>query len=167
MKALARLLAQALFYAGFVAFIGYFSTAPAFAPIAPGQALLRLSFSHAAQRKAPCRERSAEELAKLAPNMRAPMDCTRERSPVVIELDLDSRAIFRRVVEPSGYARDGAATVYFREVVPAGTHRLTARMSDGPDGRFNFSGSKELTLKAGRVVVIDFDPNAGGFVFKE
>ena len=37
----------------------------------PGEALVKLSFQHAGQRKEACRERSAEELAKLAPNMRA------------------------------------------------------------------------------------------------
>jgi hypothetical protein len=167
MSTLARLLAQAVLYAAFVACIGYFSTAPAYAPIAPGQALVRLSLSHAAQRKAPCRQRSAEELAKLAPNMRAPVDCPRERAPLAIEVDLDGQAIFRRVAAPAGLARDGAATVYHREAVNAGRHTLTARMSDAPDGRFNFEASKDVALNPGQVIVIDFDPNAGGFIFKE
>ena len=40
--------------------------------------LLKLSLSHAGARKEACHQRSAEELAKLAPNMRAPSVCPRE-----------------------------------------------------------------------------------------
>ena len=70
MKAL-RFLAQLALYAPLMAALGYFSTEPRFSAVAPGGALLRVSFIHATQRKEACRERSADELAKLAPNMRA------------------------------------------------------------------------------------------------
>jgi len=71
MNAPVRYAIQAVLYGAFAAFVGYFSTAPTYDHLAPGEALVRLSFSHAAQRKEPCRERTPEELAKLAPNMRA------------------------------------------------------------------------------------------------
>lgn len=157
--------AQAVLYAVFVAFIGYFSTSPRYTHLPPGDALLKLSFSHAGARKEPCRERTPEELAKLAPNMRAQTVCARERAPVIVEVALDGAPLFRVVAPPSGLAKDGASTVYRRVPVTAGQHRISARLADGPDGAFNYSSDTTVDLAAGRVVVIDFDPTKGGFVF--
>lgn len=157
--------AQAVLYAAFVAFIGYFSTSPRYTHLPPGDALLKLSFSHAGARKEPCRERTPEELAKLAPNMRAQTVCARERAPVIVEVALDGAPLFSVVAPPSGLAKDGASTVYRRVPVTAGRHRISARLADGPDGAFNYSSDTTVDLAAGRVVVIDFDPTKGGFVF--
>ena len=65
------------------------------------QALLKLSFTHAGQLVQECRRRTPEELAKLPPNMRAPLDCARERSPVTCELALDGQLLAQRIA-PSG-----------------------------------------------------------------
>jgi hypothetical protein len=166
MDKVVRYLAQALLYAAFVAAIGYFSTSPPYVHLPPGQALIKLSFSHAAARKEPCHERTPEELAKLAPNMRAPTVCPRERVPVTVEVALDGEPLFRVVAPPSGFARDGAATVYRRVAVPAGTHRIAARLSDVPDGTFDHRGETTVALPPGHVLVIDFDAATGGFVFR-
>lgn len=166
MSRVLRYAAQAVLYAAFVAFIGYFSTSPRYTHLPPGEALLKLSFSHAGARKEACHERSPEELAKLAPNMRAQTVCARERAPVTVEVALDGAPLFRIVAPPSGLARDGASTVYRRVAVPAGQHRITARLADGPDGAFNYKSDTTIDLAAGRVVVIDFDPAKGGFVFR-
>ena len=64
-------LGQALLYALFALAIGVFSQWPPYRHLGSDQALVKLSFQHAGQRKEACRERSPEELAKLAPNMRA------------------------------------------------------------------------------------------------
>lgn len=165
MSKVLRYVAQAVLYAAFVAFIGYFSTSPRYTHLPPGEALLKLSFSHAGARKEPCRERTPEELAKLAPNMRAQTVCTRERVPVIVEVALDGAPLFRVVAPPSGLAKDGASTVYRRVPVVAGQHRISARLADGPDGAFNYRSDTTVDLTAGRVVVIDFDPTKGGFVF--
>jgi hypothetical protein len=164
---IARYAAQGALYAAFAAFIGYFSVAPSFSPIPDGDGLLRLSFIHPAQLKSPCRTRTAEELAKLPPNMRNPTDCQRERSPVAIELDMDGHPLVRRIVPPSGVAKDGAASVYHRQPVPAGEHRFDVRMSDGPDGKFNYVANATVALQPGRVLLIDFDPAAKGFIFRQ
>ena len=166
MKDAMRYFAQAALYVPFMAIVGYFSTAPAYRHLAPEQALIRLSFSHAAQRKVECRARTAEELAKLAPNMRAPLDCPRERSPVAIELELDGERVVAVVAPPSGLAKDGASTVYRRLPVAAGTHRIVARLRDRVGGEFNYVRDVELELKPGRVLVIDFHAANGGFEFK-
>jgi hypothetical protein len=166
MKNAVRYLAQALLYVPFMAIVGYFSTAPAYHHLAPGDALIRFSLSHAAQRKIECRERTPEELAKLAPNMRAPLDCPRERAPIAVELELDGQLVVQAVAPPSGLTRDGAATIYRRLPVAAGTHRIVARLRDRVGGEFNYVQEAELELRPGRVLVIDFHAAKGGFEFK-
>jgi hypothetical protein len=165
MKAALRYGAQALLYAAFVAVIGYFSTSPAYEHLAPGVALVKLSLTHAGARKEACRQRSAEELAKLAPNMRAQSVCPRERVPVTVEVTLDGAPLFHVVAPPSGFSKDGASTIYRRVPVAAGRHRIGARLADNPAGAFPFAHDATVDLAPGRVVVIDFDPAQGGFVF--
>ena len=166
MNAAARYAAQGVLYGAFVAAVGYFASAPAYRHIEPDEALVRLSFSHAAQRKEPCRERTPEELAKLPPNMRAKMVCPRERADVIVELEMDGKLLARIVAPPAGLGRDGAATVYRRHVVAAGAHRFRARLADGVDGKFTHAAEREVEISAGRVLLIDFNAAAGGFMFK-
>ena len=166
MKTLLRYAAQAVLYAAFVAVIGYFSTSPAYVHLPPGEALLKLSLTHAGARKEPCHERTPEELAKLAPNMRAQTVCPRERVPIVVEVVLDGAPLFRVTAPPSGLAKDGASTIYRRVPIAAGVHRIGARLADDPTGAFTSAAEATVDLQAGRVVVIDFDPAKGGFVFR-
>jgi hypothetical protein len=162
----ARYAAQGVLYAAFVAAVGYFSSAPAYRHIAPDEALVRLSFSHAAQRIEPCHERTPEELAKLPPNMRAQRVCPRERADVTVELEMDGTLLYRVVAPPSGLGRDGAATVYRRHVIGAGPHRFVARLADDAQGGFKYAAEREIEIGAGRALLIDFNAAAGGFVFK-
>ena len=60
-----RVSLQVVAYATFAAFIGYFSSAPAYRQLGDNEAVLKLSFSHPAQLKFACRTRSDAELAKL------------------------------------------------------------------------------------------------------
>lgn len=165
MKTALRYLAQALLYVPFMALIGYFSTSPAYQHLGPEQALIRLSLAHAAQRVGECHERTPEELAKLPPNMRAPLVCPRERAPLRIELEVDGKRVYGAVVPPSGFARDGAATVYQRIPVAAGSHRIAARLNDRVAPGFSYEREATLEIKAGRVLVIDFNAAQGGFLF--
>jgi hypothetical protein len=160
-----RLAAQLALYAPLMAILAYFSTEPRFSIVEPGEALLRVSFIHATERMQPCRERSAEELAKLAPNMRAALDCPRERSPLLVELELDGAVVLRREVQPSGLRRDGNAAVYERMALPAGRHRIVARLRDRAQGEFNYVRDEMVELAAGRVLIIDFNAARGGFAF--
>lgn len=161
-----RILFQLLLYVPLMALIGYFSSYPRFTQVAPGEALVRLSIVHAAERLQECRERTPEELAKLAPNMRAALDCPRERAPLVVELEFDGQIVYRRSVAPTGLRRDGAAAVYHRMQVPAGAHRVVARMRDRPGEGFDHVREASLELAPGSSLVIDFGVAQGGFVFK-
>jgi hypothetical protein len=166
MKKVVRYAAQAILYAAFVAVIGYFSNRPVYEHLPANDALLKVSLSHAGARKQACHQRSAEELAKLAPNMRAQSVCPRERAPIVVDVDLDGTRVFHVVAPPSGFARDGASTIYRRMPIVAGRHRITARLADTADGAFGYTHDATLDLAPGRVVVVDFDPAQGGFVIR-
>jgi hypothetical protein len=158
---------QILLYAVFAAALGYFATSPAYERLAPDRAVLKLSFSHASAPRGECRQRTAEELARLPPNMRAPLDCPRARSPVEIELVLDGERLFYDVLEPRGWQRDGTVSVYRTFVVAAGRHHVRARLKD--DLRladFNYERESEIELAPAQVFVLDFDARGGGFVFR-
>jgi hypothetical protein len=126
-----------------------------------------LSFTHGSNRQAECRRRTPEELAKLAPNMRKPLDCPRRRGPVYIEFDLDGQTIYHASLPPSGISGDGPSRLYKRFVVPAGSHTLEVRMRDTPRREgFDYATSGAIVLAADDNFVIDFRSEAGGFVFR-
>jgi len=157
---------QAALYGAFAATLGWFSTSPAFEPLPPGHALIRVSLNHAGQRKAACRTRSPEELAKLAPNMRAAEDCPRERAPVRGKVELDGKSVADIVAIPAGLSRDGASVAYRRIPVPAGTHRIRVALADDAAGTFDRVREEEMRLDPGRVLVVDFEPGKGGILLR-
>jgi hypothetical protein len=63
-------------------------------------------------------------------------------------------------------SKDGASTVYRRIEVPAGEHRFVARLADTADGKVGHTAERAIDLRPGRVLVIDFDAKAGGWVFR-
>lgn len=166
MKRALRIAFQLALYVPLMALIGYFSSYPKFTHVPEGRALLRLSVVHATQPLRPCRERTPEELARLAPNMRAALDCPRERAPLLVELELDGRVVYRREAAPAGLKRDGAAAVYHRMTVPAGEHRVVARLRDRAGGGFDYVREANLEFAPGASLVIDFSAAQGGFLFK-
>ncbi len=158
---------QVVLFALFAATIGLFSNYPRYRHLLPDQALLKLSFSHPGQLVSECRQRPPEELAALPPNMRNPMDCPRERSPVTVELALDGSVLARREVQPAGLSRDGPSTVYARFAVPAGSHRLSVRLNDSVrEPGYNFMRDEHLDIRPGQVIVVDFNPEKGGIVIQ-
>lgn len=163
-KALA-IVGQVVLYGAFAGFIGVFSSHPIYRHLAADEALLKLSFSHAGQPAQECRRRTPEELAKLAPNMRAPLDCARERSPVTVELEWDGQLLAQRIAKPSGLAKDGASTLYERFVVPAGWHELSVKFNDSVRAPgFDYTRDERVHLQPGQVLVVDFDPGKGGIL---
>jgi hypothetical protein len=109
MKPWLRYPGQAVAYAAFVALLGFFATAPAYHPIDPDAAMLKLSFIHVGQRKVECRKMSPDEIARLPPNMRLTLDCPRERLPVLVELELDGKLLLRRALAAAGQSHQRAS----------------------------------------------------------
>ena len=123
-------LGQLLLYGLFALAIGVFSHWPTYRHLPPDTALIKLSLVHAGKPVGDCRQRTAEELASLPANMRAPTVCPRERSPVTVELDIDGEPAARVEAPPSGLSGDGPSAVYRRLTVPAGERRITVRLRD-------------------------------------
>ena len=162
-----RWIGQVVLYGAFAAFIGAFSQWPLYEHLAADHALIKVSFTHHGQRLEACRALTPEELAKLPPNMRAPMKCSRERAPVTIEVDLDGAIVHREVAPPAGLSSDGAASVYRRLPVPAGPHRLAVRMKDSArESGFDFERTANITLRPAQILVIDFNAERGGITLQ-
>ncbi|MER1966814.1 hypothetical protein [Castellaniella sp. GW247-6E4] len=158
---------QALLYGCFAVAIGVFSRWPVYHPLPPGMAQIKVSFMHNGARLADCRPYTAEELAKLAPNMRKATKCERERSPVSIEVDLDGQPVLSHVSVPSGLSRDGASTLYRRLDVPAGEHRIAVRFKDSQSVQgYTHQREDTITLAPAQVMVIDFNADKGGIVLQ-
>lgn len=160
-------LGQGTLYAIFALFLGVFSRWPVYHPIAPDMAQIKVSFNHAGARLTECRPYTAEELARLAPNMRKAMQCERERSPVRMEVDIDGVPRVRALAVPSGLSRDGASTFYQRLEVPAGSHHLQVRFKDHVSADvWTAELSRDVDLAAAQVLVIDFNADKGGIVLQ-
>lgn len=161
-----RLLAQALLYALFMAFVGYFSFFPSYELLSEEQAIIRLSFSHGSTRSGDCRRFTPEEIAALPASERRPSNCERERLPVLVELYVDGEQIYRASLRPSGIAKDGPSTVYERFQVPVGSHHIRARLrdSDREEG-FDYEAETTADLAPLESFVIDFRSETGGFKF--
>ncbi len=144
--------------------LGYFSRLPTYEVFPPDKAQIKVSFSHGAKRKEVCRRRTREELAKLAPNMRKPMDCSRERLPVFIEILIDGRLLYRDSLPPTGLSKDGPSRIYQRFVVEPGRHRLVARLRD-TDRTEGFDYQKEfaIDLAPRQNLALSFRSEMGGF----
>lgn len=166
MKPWLRYAGQTVAYAAFVALLAFFATAPAYNPIDPDAALIKLSFIHVGQRKVECRKMSPDEIARLPPNMRLTLDCPRERLPVLVELELDGKLLSRRELLASGLSHDRASSIYQKFVVPPGHHVVTARLRDSARREgYDYTRSTEVELKPRQNFVVDFHAESGGFSF--
>ncbi len=160
-------LGQAFWYLLFIAFIGYFSTSPAYTFMEPDQALIKLAFNHAGKLKLPCREFTAEELAAKPKQMRIKFDCPRERSPVYVIMKVDGKPFFDKVISPSGLAKDLSSPLYERIPLKAGQYHLYLGMRDHIDTEgldYEFEGT--ITLAASQILVIGFDSDLKEFTFE-
>lgn len=162
-----RWVGQFVLYGLFALAVGTFSQWPPYHPMGPDQAQIKVSISRVGQPVGDCRKRTAEELAKLPPNMRAPMDCPRERSPLTVGVELNGKSVLQRVVPPTGVRKDGASSIYERLVVPAGEQHLAVRLQDDVrPGAVVHQREATVQLKPGQVLVIDYDAAKGGITLQ-
>ena len=155
---------QVVNYAVFMLLVWYFSAAPTYTHLSPEQAVITMAFAHAGKRVGECRRLSPEELQELPPNMRMPMDCPRERSPVTVELMLDGQRIVQKVYQPPGLYHDLGIDVYLSARVPVGTHRLTMAMNDDVNVQgFTHSAEQEVTLQPAQLLVVNYNSETGQF----
>lgn len=163
-----RYLLQIFNYSLFMAIVWYFSSAPAVRLIGENEARLTIAFAHAGQLREPCRMLSQEELNKLAPNMRKLDDCPRERSPVLIEAELDGELFYKVELQPPGVFGDGGVDVFYSEKLPAGEHQLSMRMNDSVriEG-FNHQFDELVSIEPAQILLIAYDSKQGFFIKSE
>lgn len=162
-----KIVNQVLCYAAFSAALGLFSVWPGYRLLKENQAIVSITFSHAAQRVGECRRLTQEELDALPPNMRRPDECPRERHDIEVEMRIDDRVRYAATLEPSGLWKDGKATVYKRTVIDTGRHRLFVGMNDsGGDSDFDYVLRRELVAEPGQNLVVTFDDLHKSFVIK-
>lgn len=164
MNKVMRYALQAFNYILFMAMVWYFSVNPPYHQLDSEQAVVALAFSHVAELREPCRKLTQEELLKLAPNMRLPMECPRERSPITIALYLDDKLVTRQVIEAPGLHNDQGIDLFHRVKVASGDHRLLVWINDdvkvnGPTYKFE----QTISLQPEQQLVVDFDAGSGGF----
>jgi hypothetical protein len=158
---------QTLNYIAFMAVVGYFSDSPAYRQLTENEALVALAFGHSGQPVSECVHKTAEELAKLPPNLRLPMVCPRERSPIDIEMSLDEKVVFKQIIQAPGLSKDGGIDVYHRFKIPAGQHQLSLKLKDSvllTD--YNYVHNQTIDLNPHQVIVISFKHELGGFIVK-
>lgn len=142
--------------------VALLSSRPVWQSLPDDVAVLRLSFTHSGTRA--CRERTAEELAKLPPNMRNRKLCDRTRSPVWIEMEIDGQQVIARDLKPSGIAGSGPSRIYQRSDLPAGRHHLVVRMRDDPAASgFTQEAAFDVDLAPGQSIAVDFNATTGKF----
>jgi len=162
-----RIFLQAITYTAFAVVVGYLSAAPAYDYADPGNAMIKLSLSHAANRVKPCVRLTPEQIAELAPNMRRPETCERQRLPLTVELEIDGETVAHIRAMPSGLWNDGPASIYERFEAEPGRRTITARLRDS--NRFegwDYTYTEDVTLIAGRYFTVTFRAETGGFSFR-
>ncbi len=161
-----RYLLQAVNLFLFIALIAAFSSGPTVRQLEEGMAVITLAFGHAGEPVRACHKRTPEELAALAPNMRAPMDCPRERSIIKVELLMDGELIHNIVAPPPGAFKDQGVDVYENVTVPEGHHEFTVRMNDDAQTEgFTYSNNYSVNLAPAQLLFIDFSQQKNGFIF--
>jgi hypothetical protein len=166
MKAL-RLAGQFIVIAALFAGVATLSDWPTYAQIPKDAGVVMLTFVHGADRKGECRRLTPEEIAKLPPNMRRVQDCPRGRRAIYVELDVDGSKVYRASLAPTGIAGDGPSRVYQRFVLPAGRHEVSVRMRDTARADdFDHERHGSVELAPDQMLVIDYRPESGGFIFR-
>jgi hypothetical protein len=167
MNTIVRYAGQALAYAAFIALVAFLATDPVYVHLPEDKALLKMSFIHAGRRVGECRKVTAEEMAKLAPNMRVAEKCPRERQPLLVELEFDGEVLYREALPPTGFWSDGAASMYKKFVIDPGQHELAIRMRDSSRSEgYDYETVSRVNVMPRQNFVIDFDNKAKAFVFK-
>jgi hypothetical protein len=161
------ILGQIIAFMPFAFGLAYFSNSPSYTYHDPEMALIMVSFSHAAKRVEECRRFTPEEIAALAPNMRRPMDCPRERLPLHVEVIMDGNILLSKSYNPTGLSKDGSASVYESIPVEPGQHQIVAKLRDShrQDG-FDHESNVSFSLNPKELFVIDFREELGGFYFQ-
>lgn len=165
--------------------VGLLSNLPAGTPAHDG--LLRLAWRSAGESVRLCRQRSAEELSRLAPHMRQPQECHQRTLPYRLRVRVDGAERIAHPVRAVG-AR-GDRPLYVQQELPLapGQHALeisftvAPELARGPEGiavaddaqraaleaalqsARGFHEATTVQVRAGRIVLVELDEQGGAF----
>ena len=152
-----RVFGQLLFYILLMVFIGYFAEVPEFEYSPQTHGDLKVIIRHSGKLLGECIEPDPEEQKKLALNMRAPMICPRERSPVYVRLSLDDKLVLDKSVLPAGLHNDGISAEYRNFPIQAGKVRVTLVINDSQgDEKSTHTFNQEISIDPGESVALEF-----------
>jgi ferredoxin len=109
--------------------IGYFSEKPSYSFFKKEESLLIVSMKYISAPRH-CRELSDEEIAQRPAHMRVSKECSRERWPVMVRLEIDGQSRLNQIYAPTGLWSDGAAYVYQKLVLTPGLHAITLHIQE-------------------------------------
>lgn len=150
----AKIFGQILLYAPFLLIVGYCSSYPSYEFAPDNMAQIKLSLTLLGERKIPCTTRTAEELKKLAPNMRSAKSCSRERHPVTVSFVLNGKNVFNKSASPAGLRDDGPSSFYQTFMVPAGKHDLDVNIYNANSDTPAQTYSKSIHLSSGQAIAL-------------
>lgn len=162
-----KLVGQAVVYGIFAVAVGYLATRPSYTYFEADKAQILVSFAHGGKPKGGCRTPTAEENAKLAPNMRRKKICSRERVELLFEMRIDGQVVFNEALPPTGLRSDGPSRFYRKFPVAAGRHDVVFKLRDSEreDG-FDYVREARIELKPKQNLAVDFKAAQGGFRFE-
>ncbi len=150
-------LAQLLFFSALMVFAGYFSDSPAYQLLESGQTELKLVVRHSGNIIGECRALDTGEIAALAPNMRRPMVCPREKAPMRVELDLNNKREFTETITPSGLHDDGVLALFRKFTLDSGDLILHLRITENPDaGGLPRDYEKQFQVDAHSTLIVEY-----------
>lgn len=159
-----RWILQGVAYLLFFAPVWYLSTDPPYHYLAPDQAQFKIAFRMVGQLLEPCHQNTPEELAKLPRHKRTAMTCGRERSPLVMVLEMDGKTLHQASYDPGGLSKDLAAYIFEELSVPAGEHRVILRLDDATTTpEFTYVEEHPVVLDPGQAMIINFDESTKRF----
>jgi hypothetical protein len=98
-------------------------------------AVLRLAWSARPERIEDCRQRSAEELAKLPQHMRQPLACEGTTAEYRLRVRIDGSLVTDRIVHGGGLRRDRRLYVFEEVALPPGEREIDIRFDRVESGR--------------------------------
>lgn len=162
-----KLLGQGVVYVVAAAVTGYLASRPVYHQVPEDMAQIKMSLSHGAARVTECRRLTSQEIAELPANERRPNTCDRQRVPIRVQLVVDDAVIYDEELVPIGLSGDGPARMYEKFLVPAGQHRITARLRDSRKAEgFDYETTEQVELSRWQNLAIDFRPDSGSFLFR-
>jgi len=136
----------------------YFSDLPVYRVHDDGETELKLVIRHSGTLLEACRTLSSSELSQLAPNMRKPTICQREKSPLTIELTIDELPPYVVTIVPSGLHNDGVLALYKSFSLKHGPVRIRLRSKEDSHEQ-TFAQRFDQVIEADRssIVVLELD----------